>query len=92
MSTFALSPTPSTSEVSELKEQLLIAVQTNNSISFDCEKLEIINTPLLQLFLSLIKHHTNVSFQFLNVQEEVRTALGDFGCLAHFEGVLQCQN
>ena len=89
MSTFTLTANPSPTDVMELKEQLLVEVQTSKEIIFNCEHLQNVTTPLVQLFLTLITHYKDIQIQCLNIHSEIHSALEDFGCIHHFKGVIQ---
>mgnify|MGYP000293517944 CR=1 FL=1 len=78
-------------QVAELKEQLIIALQTQEALEFDAAHVENMSTPLLQLLLvvqsAAQKNHLPLFFK--KPSQSFMGVIKNFGCLDYFEGSLK---
>lgn len=86
MQTIKISKALDPNELLDLKEQLLVSVETAKTITFDVTQLENISTPLIQFFIAFQK--TGVDIKFKHTAGPFLELLQDFGCEQAFEGAL----
>lgn len=86
-----LSQNMDANQVSELKDQFLVAFNSGGGAYVDVSFVENLSTPLIQL-LFLARQHAKdneYSFSFQHASEAFITMIKDFGCEKHFEGTFQ---
>lgn len=95
MATIKLCSNTDINQVVDLKEQLIVALQSSEPIIFDASFADNVSTPLLQLLLITkmeCDQKDNNVFTIKDPSQSFLTAIKDFGCFAHFEGSFQWQN
>lgn len=86
-----LSQNMDANQVSDLKEQLIVAFNSRGSAIVDVSSVDMISTSLLQL-LVLAQHYAkdnHHSFSYQQASESFIAMIKDFGCEQHFEGAFQ---
>lgn len=78
-------------QISDLKEKLLVAFNSQGSVVLDVEAVENVSTSLLQLFVLAQRYAKENGYLFAmhNTSEIFMSILKDFGCEQHFEGACQ---
>lgn len=81
------------SYISDMREELLNAVEKQDDIVIDMQDIDYITTPLLGIFLALSKtlceKEGQKHFTFKNASPHLKTAIADFGCSHHLERAFQ---
>jgi anti-anti-sigma regulatory factor len=77
--------------VGEFKEQMIVACQSDQAIVLDVSKVDVLSTPLLQLFLTLHKkaEESHLKLSFKNPSDNFKQALSTFGCLHYLERLMK---
>lgn len=81
------------SYISDMREELLTALEKHDEIVIDVHDIDYITTPLLGIFLALDKtlreQAGDKRFMFKNVSPHFKNAIADFGCTQHLERAFQ---